>query len=149
MFYDFVYLAKGFRMRPKVRSTLNSQIRSGKISKHVIQYAVTIDMHLFPFSQCATKFLNFFLDVKWKVGSFIQFPGIYWNYPIMTFLLISCISNRNFAYMQYITHLVPFWKPIPLRFFKCHKIFRPSYNTFYEEINLNHMLLYLSQSSYI
>ena len=22
MFYDFVYLAKGFRMRPKVRSTL-------------------------------------------------------------------------------------------------------------------------------
>ena len=23
MFYDFIYLAKGFRMRPKVRSTLN------------------------------------------------------------------------------------------------------------------------------
>ena len=22
MFYDFIYLAKGFRMRPKVRSTL-------------------------------------------------------------------------------------------------------------------------------
>ena len=24
MFYDFIYLAKGFRMRPKVRSTLNT-----------------------------------------------------------------------------------------------------------------------------
>ena len=26
MFYDFIYLAKGFRMRPKVRSTLNADI---------------------------------------------------------------------------------------------------------------------------
>ena len=26
MFYDFIYLAKGFRMRPKVRSTLNATI---------------------------------------------------------------------------------------------------------------------------
>ena len=26
MFYDFIYLAKGFRMRPKVRSTLNDEI---------------------------------------------------------------------------------------------------------------------------
>ena len=26
MFYDFIYLAKGFRMRPKVRSTLNRQV---------------------------------------------------------------------------------------------------------------------------
>ena len=25
MFYDFIYLAKGFRMRPKVRSTLNNK----------------------------------------------------------------------------------------------------------------------------
>ena len=24
MFYDFIYLAKGFRMRPKVRSTLKA-----------------------------------------------------------------------------------------------------------------------------
>ena len=35
MFYDFIYLAKGFRMRPKVRSTLkekrihNSQFYQG------------------------------------------------------------------------------------------------------------------------
>ena len=26
MFYDFIYLAKGFRMRPKVRSTLSNQL---------------------------------------------------------------------------------------------------------------------------
>ena len=26
MFYDFIYLAKGFRMRPKVRSTLNMAV---------------------------------------------------------------------------------------------------------------------------
>ena len=28
MFYDFIYLAKGFRMRPKVRSTLNIEVLS-------------------------------------------------------------------------------------------------------------------------
>ena len=26
MFYDFIYLAKGFRMRPKVQSTLNGYL---------------------------------------------------------------------------------------------------------------------------
>ena len=26
MFYDFIYLAKGFRMRPKVRSTLREGV---------------------------------------------------------------------------------------------------------------------------
>ena len=31
MFYDFIYLAKGFRMRPKVRSTLNNITRLNKI----------------------------------------------------------------------------------------------------------------------
>ena len=25
MFYDFIYLAKGFRMRPKIRSTLKNE----------------------------------------------------------------------------------------------------------------------------
>ena len=28
MFYDFIYLAKGFRMRPKVRSTLTDHARN-------------------------------------------------------------------------------------------------------------------------
>ena len=43
----------------------------------------------------------------------------------------------------------PIWKPIPIRFFRSHSIFRPCYNTFYEEININHILLCLSQASYI
>ena len=40
----------------------------------------------------------------------------------------------------------PIWKPIPIRTFKSHRIFRPSYNIFYEEININHTLLCLSQA---
>ena len=30
MFYDFIYLAKGFRMRPKVRSTLKQSYHKKK-----------------------------------------------------------------------------------------------------------------------
>ena len=42
------------------------------------------------------------------------------------------------------------WKPVPIRFFKSHRIFfRPSYNTFDEEININHTSLHLSQASCI
>ena len=29
------------------------------------------------------------------------------------------------------------------RFYESHRIFRPSYNTFYEEVKMNHTLLYL------
>ena len=48
--------------------------------------------------------------------------------------------------MPYLTHRIgPIWKLIPIRFFKSHRIFRPSYNTFY----INHTLLCLSQASYI
>ena len=43
----------------------------------------------------------------------------------------------------------PLWKPSPIRFFKTHRIFRPSYKIFYEEININHPLLCLSQASYV
>ena len=32
---------------------------------------------------------------------------------------------------------------------KSHRIYRPSYITFYEEININHTLLFLSQASYL
>ena len=32
----------------------------------------------------------------------------------------------------------PILKPVPIRFFKSHRIFRPSYNTFYVELNINH-----------
>ena len=43
----------------------------------------------------------------------------------------------------------PIWKPVPIKFFKSHRIFRPCYNTFFEEININNTLLCLSQASYI
>ena len=43
----------------------------------------------------------------------------------------------------------PILKPIPIRFFKTHRIFRPSYKTFYEEINIHHTFLCFSQASYI
>ena len=33
--------------------------------------------------------------------------------------------------------------------FKSHWIFRPFYNRFYEEININHTLLWFSQGSYM
>ena len=35
------------------------------------------------------------------------------------------------------------------KIFKSHRIFRQSYNTLYEEININHTLLCLSHASYI
>ena len=35
MFYDFIYLAKGFRMRPKVRSTL-SDSQSVKLNINIV-----------------------------------------------------------------------------------------------------------------
>ena len=63
---------------------------------------------------------------------------------------------RKYVHTCHISHceikshrIWPIWKPIPIRFFKSHRIFRPSYNTFYEEININHTLLYFSQASYI
>ena len=42
------------------------------------------------------------------------------------------------------------WKSNPIRLFKSHRIFRPSYNTFYEEKkNINYTWLCLAQASYI
>ena len=45
----------------------------------------------------------------------------------------------------------PIWKPVPkiIRFFKSHRIYRPFYIKFGEEININHTLLCLSKASYI
>ena len=43
----------------------------------------------------------------------------------------------------------PIWKPILIRIFKSHRIFRPSYNTFDEKINLHHTSLFSSQAFYI
>ena len=35
----------------------------------------------------------------------------------------------------------PIWKSIPIRCFQSHRIFKPSYNTFYEELSINQTLL--------
>ena len=48
-------------------------------------------------------------------------------------------SHRNFAHVEANSHKI----------IKSHRIFRPSYNTFYEEVNINHTYLFLSQASYI
>ena len=58
---------------------------------------------------------------------------------LTTELCINAISHCDIK-----SHRIwPIWKPIPITFFKAHRIFRPSYNTFYEEINKNHTSLCL------
>ena len=42
MFYDFIYLAKGFRMRPKVRSTLNIYIVCAKYQRASVNTLVQV-----------------------------------------------------------------------------------------------------------
>ena len=66
-----------------------------------------------------------------------------------------CAQWVAMAYMPYLT----LWDKISQnlahleansgKIFKSHRIFRPSYNTFYEEINIHHTLLCLSLTSYI
>ena len=57
----------------------------------------------------------------------------------MPYLTLSDKISQNLAYLEANSHKI----------FQSHRIFRPSYNTFYEEININHTLLWLSQASYI
>ena len=42
MFYHFIYLAKGIRMRPKVRSTLNRSVIEDVIDKQNVGYALKL-----------------------------------------------------------------------------------------------------------
>ena len=46
MFYDFIYLAKGFQMRPKVRSTLSIYVRV--TSRAILTYTFYQVNHLGP-----------------------------------------------------------------------------------------------------
>ena len=66
---------------------------------------------------------------------------------------ISIYHTCYISHCEIKSHRIwPFWKPIPIRFsnlteffdhltFKSHRIFRPSNNMFYEEININHTLI--------
>ena len=47
--------------------------------------------------------------------------------------------SQNLAHLEANSHKI----------IKSHRIIRPSYNTFYEEINISHTFLFLSQASYI
>ena len=71
-------------------------------------------------------------------------------------------EKKKFAYLPTLKHIGMFPETRHVFFFglihtchishceiKSHRIFRPSYNTFFEEININHTLLCLSQASYI
>ena len=54
--------------------------------------------------------------------------------------------------MQLFKHLATKWKlkmGLQISKFKFHKISRTFYNRFYEEININHTLLWFSQASYM
>ena len=52
--------------------------------------------------------------------------------------------NMLFADCEIKSHRIwSIWKPVRIRFLKSHRIFRPSYNTFYEEININDTLRFL------
>ena len=57
----------------------------------------------------------------------------------MPYLTLWDKISQNLAHLEANSHKI----------IKPHRIFRPSYNTFYEEINTNHILLFLSQASYI
>ena len=48
--------------------------------------------------------------------------------------------NRHTCHISHCEIKWLIWKPIPIRFFKSHRIFTPSYNTFYEEINIHHFV---------
>ena len=57
----------------------------------------------------------------------------------MPYLTLWNIISQNLAHLEANSYKI----------FKSHRIFRTSYNTFYEEINIHHTLLCLSQTSYI
>ena len=59
--------------------------------------------------------------------------------PYMPYLTLWDKISQNLAHLEANSHKI----------FNSHRIFRPSYNTFYEEMNLHHTLLCLSQTSYI
>ena len=57
----------------------------------------------------------------------------------MLYLTLWDKISQNMAHLEGDSHKV----------FKSHIIFRPFYNRFYEEININHILLWFSQASYM
>ena len=109
---------------------------------------------------------NYMIHVYHKISfNWHAYFGQFWTrfaqtdkftWTILNEVINVYLWRTSSAYMPYLTlceikshRIWPIWKPIPIRFFKSHRIFRPSYNTFHEEININHTFLCLSQASYI
>ena len=62
-----------------------------------------------------------------------------WQQPYMPYLTLWNKISQNLAHLEGNSH----------KEFKSHRIFRPFYNRFYEELNINHTLLWFSQASYM
>ena len=87
--------------------------------------------------------------------SWLGFGDLELIFKVTAGLKLPNLSQKVLAYMQYLT----LWDKISQnlahleansnKIIKSNRFFRPSYKTFYEEININHTLLFLSQASYI
>ena len=99
------------------------------------------------------------LATHWVHGEDFDQTGwvhrLIWDFAGCINILLVLSWGSSFSYMPYLT----LWDKISQnlahleanshKVIKSHRIFRPSYNTFYEEININHTLLFSSQASYI
>ena len=81
---------------------------------------------------CTSSVMQMIKDLNWCTLEQWCHPHAY-----MPYLTLRDEISENLAHLE----------SIPVRFFKYNNIFRPSYNTFYEEIH--HTLLCLSQASQI
>ena len=72
--------------------------------------------------------------MNWYFSSSLSPPP-----PYMPYLTLWDKISQNLAHLEGNSHK-KFWS---------HRIFRPFYNRFYEEININHTLLWFSQASHM
>ena len=105
MFYDFIYLAKGFRMRPKVRSTLNHQLTITNLTQILLSPAIVFLQNLRAnFLSCLPSrnyFTINFLTPPSKSLHFWQpcfFPSSVWSYDIINSQMESSLKfHQNFT----------------------------------------------------
>ena len=77
----------------------------------------------------------------------MMFDKKMYEFPVLLGLKMAFMMVL-IAWITY-THVIQIHKIYEIRFFKSQRSFSPCYNTLYEEININHTLLCLSQASYI
>ena len=88
MFYDFIYLAKGFRMRPKVRSTLSSYVTYNKVpsrerKKVIFAQTPSVEVFciLFELIGCSL-FVIVHWNVPWLVKHRFYNPRVFKRYRL-------------------------------------------------------------------